>query len=92
MSTAVEARSQSHILLHLIELQGRPLSAAVAEWILSLRLTSEQEERYHELLDRGNAGILTSAQRTELGDLSDVGMLLGLMHAKALAFLQADDS
>lgn len=87
MSTAIEPVTQSKILLQLIELNSRPLSHDVAEWIISLRLTHEQEERLHELLDRGNTGTLTPNERAELAEYCEVGMLLSLLHAKALGFV-----
>jgi hypothetical protein len=58
-----------------------------AEAILKLNLDSGIQARLRTLADKSNAGTLSEAERVEYQTMVEVIDLLGILHAKARAFL-----
>jgi hypothetical protein len=77
------------ILCELFSPEAPPLSPAVAQWALSVRLTEEQKERMLELADLSSSGQISESQRREMESYRDAGNILTVLHAKArLSLLQ----
>ena len=69
---------------------NRPtLSPQLAEELLSLHFNDQATERIRELLQKNNAGTITTAEKSTLEKSLRVGEFLDLMQAKArLTLLQ----
>jgi hypothetical protein len=71
------------ILSELFSPEAPPLSPAVAQWALSLRLTDAQKDRMLELADLSSRGVISDSQRREMEKYRDAGKFLTVLHAKA---------
>lgn len=80
------------ILTEIVEPQGSVESPLVAKELLSLHLKEEAKERIRQLLQKKNAGTITSAEQTTLEEYLVAGELVDLLHAKARRTLRTSDS
>ena len=62
----------------------------VARYLLSMRLTQDDEERVNELSAKARVGSLSAAEEQELDSYLHVGFLLGVLRAKARGLLQLE--
>lgn len=63
---------------------------APLEWVQAvgeLRLPAKADQRLQELMDRNNEGLLTEAERAELGALAELSERISLLRAEALHLL-----
>jgi hypothetical protein len=80
------------ILSELFSPEAPPMSLAVAEWAMSLKLTKDQKARMLELAELASRGEITEEQRREMDSHLDAGNILTLLHAKArLSLMQQQD-
>ena len=71
------------ILTELVEPSGSIESPQFARELLALHLKEEAKERIRQLLQKKNAGTITSAEQTTLEEYMVTGEFLDLLHAKA---------
>ena len=89
-TTAVEY--ESSILQRLVA-SDDTLTPEAASSILSLRFSSEDNERMHHLAKKARQGTLTDDERAETEGYERVGALLGMLKSKArLALRNAGQS
>ena len=61
------------------------VKAVTPQAMLAFQLTPEARQRALVLLERGNAGILTPEEATELDQMQFIDRLVGLLKAEALS-------
>jgi hypothetical protein len=66
------------------ELVNYLIEKASPQEILAFALSTESQERAIELLERNNAGTLTSDERAELEQMRQVDRLVSMLKARAL--------
>ena len=71
------------LLVDLLTPNDARLPTEVAQWLLSAKFSDAQRARMLDLADRGNQGVLTTAEREEMMGLVRVGDLLSILHSKA---------
>ena len=71
------------ILCELFSPETAPMSPAVAQWALSVRLTDQQRQRMLDLAELSSRGEISDAERREMEKFRDAGNILTLLHAKA---------
>lgn len=87
-SQAATPNTEAAILARMIRADETLLAPEVARYLLSMRLTPDDEERVNELSAKARAGSLTEAETQELDSYLHVGFLLGVLQAKARGLLQ----
>jgi hypothetical protein len=78
------------VLTEIVEPKGLVDSPSFAKELLSLHLKDEAKERIRQLLQKKNAGTITSAEQTNLEEYMIAGELLDLLHANARRTLRTD--
>lgn len=73
----------SGILAEIVEPGGSIASPQFAEELLSIHLKEEAKTRIRELLQKKNAGTISSAEQSTLQDYLLTGEFIDLLHAKA---------
>jgi hypothetical protein len=71
------------ILCKFFSPEAPPMSPAVAQWALTMRLTDAEKQRMVELAELSSRGTISDRQRRELESYRDAGNFLTVMHAKA---------
>jgi hypothetical protein len=84
--------TEADILTEIVMPDQPNLNREVARSILALRFNEHATGRIRELLQKNNAGTITSNEKSILEKYTLVGQFLDLMQAKARLSLQADDS
>lgn len=84
--------TEADILGEVVDANQKAFSRQVAEEFLSLRFDDEARERIRELLQKKNAGSISTAEESTLDNFLRVGMFLDLLQAKARVLLQQDGS
>ena len=87
-SQVVNPNTEAAILARMIQSDDKELTPAAAQYLLSIRLPSADEERVSELSARANAGLLLDNERQELESYLHIGMLLGVIRSKARQLLK----
>ena len=77
------AATDAEILTAIISPVHGDLEPGVADAFLRLRFSPSQDDRMRELADKGNQGVLTAAEASELASYRRVGNFLSIMQAKA---------
>ena len=80
------------ILGEIVEPKGAIESPQFARELLSLHLKEEAKERIRQLLQKKNAGTITSAEQLTLEEYMVTGEFLDLLHAKARRTLRESGS
>ena len=75
--------TEADILTEVVEPNRPTLSPQLAEELLSLHFNDQATERIRELLQKNNAGTITTAEKSTLEKFLRVGEFLDLMQAKA---------
>jgi len=75
--------TDAEILTTIISPDHGDLEPGVAAAFLRLRFSASQNDRMRELADKGNEGLLTAAEASELASYRRVGNFLSIMQAKA---------
>lgn len=83
-SQAATLNTQAAILARIIRADEDP-----PRYLLSMRLTSGDEERVNELSAKAQAGSLSGTETQELDSYLHIGFLLGVLQAKARGLLTA---
>jgi hypothetical protein len=86
-SQIVAPNTEATILARVVQVGDEPLTPETARYWLSRKLPIADEARVDELSEKARTGLLTDAEKQELDSYLHVGMLLGLMQAKARQFL-----
>ncbi|MBM3970830.1 MAG: hypothetical protein FJ302_13380 [Planctomycetes bacterium] len=84
--------TEADILTELVEPNRPTISPQLAEELLSLRFKDEATSRIRDLLQKNNAGTITSAEKATLENYLRVGEFLDLMQAKARITLHQNGS
>jgi hypothetical protein len=82
------AATDAEILTAIISPVHGDLEPGVADAFLRLRFSPSQVDRMQELADKGNQGVLTPAEASELESYRRVGNFLSIMQAKARLFVK----
>lgn len=69
--------------------QTDDLSPELARYILTLRLSPQDDRRFDELLPKAQNGTLTVEENAELENLNHVADVLSLWHSKARRVLKS---
>jgi hypothetical protein len=85
--TTIE-NNQTNILARAIDCHAGGLSVSVAEFIVSLQLTAEDEERMNELAAKAREGQLTADEEAELEEFRRFGRLMEMLKLKASKVLR----
>jgi hypothetical protein len=89
-SAASTSNTEAAILARIIRAGEDTLAPEVARYLLSMRLTQGDEERVNELSAKAQTGSLSTAEEQELDSYLHVGLLLGVLQAKARGLLQQE--
>jgi hypothetical protein len=80
--------TEAAILARIIQSEEREITPEVARYLLSMKLPSSDEERINELSAKARSGSLTDSETQELDSYLHIGILLGVMQAKARRLLK----
>ncbi|WP_144972998.1 hypothetical protein [Bremerella volcania] len=80
--------SEAAIFGRVVESSGE-LSVEIAEHILSLAISADDQRRVKVLLEKNAGGLLTEAEHEELENLNHVADLLSLWHSRARRALRS---
>ncbi|MDC0935457.1 hypothetical protein OAS39_04150 [Pirellulales bacterium] len=83
MSSSIVENSQADIMGRALDCQAESFSPDVAQFILSLRLATEDERRMNELAEHSRRGELTADDELELEEFRRCGRLLEMLKLKA---------
>src|SRR3954468_7275675 len=86
-SQVIPPNTEAAILARIIQSEDKELTPAAAHYLLSMKLTSTDEERVNELSAKARLGSLSESERQELESYLHIGMLLGVMQSKARQLL-----
>ena len=86
-SLVATLNTEAAILARIIRADADPLTPEVAQYLLSMRLPSGDEDRVNELSTKAQTGSLTDAESQELDCYLQIGFLLGVLQAKARGLL-----
>jgi hypothetical protein len=75
--------TDAEILTTIISPEHGNLDPGVAGTFLRLRFSDSQNDRMRELAEKGNKGMLTEAEASELASYRRVGNFLSIMQAKS---------
>ncbi len=82
MTESVTPYSEAAIFGRMIEVDKDDLSPELAQHILSLSISHEDQQRINSLLEQAQAGTLSEQQQEELDNLNHIADLLSLWHSK----------
>lgn len=71
------------LLMDLLAPDDAVLAPEVAQWLLSIKFSDDQQARMLDLADRGNQGTLSDAEKDEIHRYARVGEVLTFLHSKA---------
>jgi uncharacterized protein YnzC (UPF0291/DUF896 family) len=80
--------TEADIIADVVAADRPDLNAEFARAVLAVRFSATAEQRIRELLQKNNAGSITSAEKADLEKYLRVGQFLDLMQAKARHSLQ----
>ncbi len=80
--------SEAAIFSRVVESSGE-LSPALAEHVLSLQISEEDQERTRVLLERNAAGTLTGEEQIELENFNHIANLISLWKSRARRVLNS---
>jgi hypothetical protein len=83
--------TQTAILSRAFQVDNGNLSPDLANFILAVELSDEDQHRLRELADLARGGVLDEQQETELENYRHVGRLLELLKSKARISLKGMD-
>jgi len=83
MGTATRPLTQAEILLQVMTGGEPALPQELAQWILAIGFTEDQQARMLDLAERNNAGDLSSEEREEMSNYAFAGNTLSLWKSKA---------
>ena len=86
--TPTGAFSEAAIFSRAVERSGT-ISPELAEHILSLGISENDQQRIQTLLSENANGSLTAAEREELENLNHVADLISLLHSRARQVLKS---
>ncbi len=87
-SQVLTPNTEAAILARIIQADDRQLTPEAAQYLLSMRLPSSDEDRVNELSAKARAGSLTDAETQELDSYLHIGSLLAVMQSKARLLLK----
>jgi len=87
-SQVVTPNTEAAILARIIQCDERPLTPQAAQYLLSMKLPSSDEDRVNALSAKARAGSLTEAETQELDSYLHIGSLLAVMQSKARQLLK----
>jgi hypothetical protein len=87
-SQVITPNTEAAILARIIQADERQLTPDAAQYLLSMKLPSGDEDRVNELSAKARAGSLTDAEAQELDSYLHVGSLLAVMQSKARRLLK----
>jgi hypothetical protein len=87
-SQVITPNTEAAILARIIQSDERPLMPQAAQYLLSMKLPSGDEDRVNELSAKARAGSLTDAETQELDSYLHIGSLLAVMQSKARRLLK----
>ncbi|HUG68816.1 MAG TPA: hypothetical protein VMM76_13800 [Pirellulaceae bacterium] len=68
------------------------MTPEVAETLLSIKFSSSDVARMHELLDKGNTGTITADEREEADSYERIGHLVAMLQSLARRTLKKSPS
>lgn len=80
------------VLTEIVEPKALVDSPSFAKELLSLHLKDEAKEQIRQLLQKKNAGTITTVEQTKLEEYMVAGELLDLLHANARRTLRTTDT
>lgn len=83
MQDSWQTLTEAEILAEVVAPEEPTLSRDFARAVLSVRFNSAATRRIRKLLQKNNAGTITSAEKSDLEKYLRVGQFLDLMQAKA---------
>ena len=89
MSTSTHALTEADILAEVVAPDQPTLPKEFARAVLSVRFNDSATETIRELLQKNNAGTITTEEKADLEKYMRVGQFLDLMQAKARQSLKA---
>ena len=92
MNNSSHTLTEADILSEVVAPGEPTLSQEFARAVLSVRFNDGATNRIRELLQKNNAGTITSTERADLEKYMRVGQFLDLMQAKARLSLQPTGS
>ena len=92
MSTSSHTLTEADILSEVVAPEEPTMKQEFARAVLSVRFSDTAADRIRELLQRNNAGSITSDEKADLEKYMRVGQFLDLMQAKARLSLKATRS
>ena len=90
-SQLTSPNTEAAILARIIQSDEREVTPEIAQYLLSMKLPSSDEDRVNELSAKARAGSLTKAEARELDSYLHIGSLLAVMQSKARAHLKDAD-
>lgn len=91
-SQRISPNTEAAILARIIQSDEREVTPEIAQYLLSMKLPSGDEERVNELSAKARTGSLTKAEERELDGYLHIGSLLAVMQSKARGHLTDADS
>jgi hypothetical protein len=83
MRTDRQLVTEADILLEVLTAGEPTMKPELAEWLLTLHFTQQQQARMLDLADRNNAGTLAPGEREEMVAYVKLGDILSILHSKA---------
>jgi hypothetical protein len=90
MDSSSRALTEADILAEVVAPDQPTLSAEFARAVLAVRFNDAATSRIRELLQKNNAGLITTSEKADLEKYLRVGQFLDLMQAKARLSLKLD--
>ena len=87
-SQVLTPNTESAILARILESDERELTPEAARYLLSIKLSTADEDRVDELSEKARAGSLTEAESEELDGYLHVGSLVAVWQSKARRILK----
>ena len=87
-SQVITPNTEAAILARIIQSDERQLTPEAAQYLLSMKLPSGDEDRVNELSAKARAGSLTEVENQELDSYLHIGALLAVMQSKARCLLK----
>lgn len=93
MATATPPPSSLDFLARTVENSAVPMSPDTAQYLLSLRLSASDQQRFSELAAKTGGGTLTTQEQAELDEYRRFGRLMEFLQLRArIALKQATRS
>ena len=87
-SQVLTPNTESAILARILESDERELTPEAARYLLSIKLSTADEDRVDELSEKARVGSLTEAESEELDGYLHVGSLVAVWQSKARRILK----